>query len=339
MKLGCQRGPNPLADTLLNQISWKLSNQEVNPLEWLNFVRTIVEWSNSRKMDIYINKELDKRFEAYKTKAFERGNDHFESIIDLALQDYLSDPSMVGSKKLDEDFRTFATRNMRMLLFSGHDSTGSTISYCYYLLSQNPATLARLRAEHDSVFGIDLSAAASAISNNPHLLNQIPYTNAVIKEALRLFPPAASLRQGAEGVDLIDEEGNHYPTGNCMVYILHIIIQRRPEYWLRPNEFLPERWLVGPEDPLYPGVKGAWRAFEYGPRNCIGQLSVMLEIKVVLALTVREFDIMPAYEEFDRLHPRKGLRTVDGERAYQIDEGAAHPADHFPCRVSVRDSK
>ena len=290
-------------------------------------------------MDIYINKEVDKRFQAYRTKAYEHGNDYFESIIDIALQDYLADPSKAASGELDAEFRTFATRNMRMLLFAGHDSTGSTISYCYYLLSQNPTALARLRAEHDSVFGTDISAAASAISNSPHLLNQIPYTNAVIKETLRLFPPASSIRQGAEGADLVDEEGNHYPTGNCMIYILHLIIQRDPKYWVRPEEFLPERWLVGPEDPLYPNVKGAWRPFEYGPRNCIGQLSVMLDTKVVLALIAREFDIKPAYEEFDKKHPRKGLRSVGGERVYQIDEGAAHPADHFPCRVFLKDSK
>jgi cytochrome P450 len=132
---------------------------------------------------------------------------------------------------------------------------------------------------------------------------------------LRLFPPAASIRQGVEGVDLIDEEGNHYPTANCMVYILHPAIQRDPANFVPSREFLPERWLVGPEDPLYPNVKGAWRPFEYGPRNCIGQLQVMVEVKAVLALTVREFDIKPAYEEWDAKNPRKGLRTVDGNRA------------------------
>lgn len=60
---------------------------------------------------------------------------------------------------------------------------------------------------------------------------------------------------------------------------------------------------------------------------------VIAEPRVVLALIAREFDFIPAYMEWDESHPRKGLW---GERVYQIEEGAAHPANHYPCRVSVR---
>jgi cytochrome P450 len=327
-----------LADSLLNQLAWKLSNQELNPLQWLNFVRTMMEWYNGRKMDAYIDTEIAKRFKAFQQNS-DLEQEEFKSIIDLALQDYLADPSKVAAKELDNDFKILARRNVRMLLFSGHDSTGSTMTYCRYLLYKNPETLARLRAEHDSILGKNLSKAPSIISENPHILNQLPYTTAVIKETLRLFPPAASIRQGVDGFDLTDEEGNHYPTANCMVYILHSTIQRDDTNFVRVKEFIPERWLVGAEDPLFPNVKGAWRPFEYGPRNCIAQLSVMVGIRAYLALTVREFDIKPAYEEWEALNPKKGPRTVDGERVYQIDEGAAHPADHFPCRVYVRDTK
>jgi cytochrome P450 len=335
--LRCQTERNQLADSLLNQLAWKLSNQELNPLQWLNYFRTLMEWYNGRKMDAYIDKELDKRFKVYQ-QGTTVAQGKFESIIDLALQDYMAGDG-AAAKKLDQRFRIIARRNIRMLLFSGHDSTGSTISYCHYLLHKNPTTLARLRAEHDSVLGKDISKASTTLCDDPHLLNKLPYTAAVIKETLRLFPPAASIREGVEGVDLIDEEGNHYPTGKCMIYILHSTIHRDTTNFVRAEEFLPERWLVDAEDPLCPTVKGAWRAFEYGPRNCIAQLSVMLQIKVVLAATVREFDVKPAYEEWDTLNPKKGLRVVEGERAYQIDEGAAHPADHFPCRVFFRDSE
>ena len=60
---------------------------------------------------------------------------------------------------------------------------------------------------------------------------------------------------------------------------------------------------------------------------------VYLAIKIVITLTIREFDIRAAYGELDRLKPRKDPQTVNGERAYQINLGAAHPVDGFPCRV------
>ena len=120
-----------------------------------------------------------------------------------------------------------------------------------------------------------------------------------------------------------------------MIWILHQALQRNTTYWKQPDEVVPERWLVGPEDSLYP-VKGAWRPFEHGPRNGIGQGLVLLELRVALALTIREFDIKAAYHEWDKMRATKGIKTVDGERAYQVEEGGPHPADRFPCRVSFR---
>ena len=80
-------------------------------------------------------------------------------------------------------------------------------------------------------------------------------------------------------------------------------------------------------------IKGAYRAFEVGPRNCVAQGSVMTELKVILALIVRQFDFSPAYQEWDDLHPLggEGTRTYKGDRACQIEEGAAHSVDHYPC--------
>lgn len=91
------------------------------------------------------------------------------------------------------------------------------------------------------------------------------------------------------------------------MFTIHTELHRAPTYWHRPEDFLPERWLVGPGHELHP-MKGAYRAFEIGPRNCVAQAFVMTELRVILACIVREFDFQPAYDEWDRLYPGKGLR-------------------------------
>lgn len=62
----------------------------------------------------------------------------------------------------------------------------------------------------------------------------------------------------------------------------------------------------------------------------------MLELRVVLSLTAREFEIEEAYGDWDRMYPTQKKKKVDGERAYQIEKGGAHPANRFPCRVFFR---
>ena len=194
-------------------------------------------------------------------------------------------------------------------------------------------TLAKTRAEHDDVFRSDISMIANKIQEQPQLVNQLPFTTAVIKGTLRLFPLASGLREGLSGVPFRDSKENEYSTEEITIWILHSSIHRNPRYWPKADSFIPERWLVEADDPLYP-PRGGWRPFEFGPRNCIGQKLVMLNFKIALALLIREFDIKDAYDEFDKVNNTKGIKTVDGERAYQISQGAAHPADRFPCRAS-----
>lgn len=160
---------------------------------------------------------------------------------------------------------------------------------------------------------------------------------AVLKEVLRLLPPASCSRAGKPDISITDDDGNRCPTDDTIIWAIRQEMHRSPKYWRRPDEFLPERWLVEPALELYP-MKGAWRPFEHGPRNCIAQGLAMVKLRAVLALIARECDSKPCYDEWDRLHARskKGVQTYRGERAYQIEEGAPHPTEHYPCRVSVR---
>lgn len=295
-----------------------------------------------RKVDRFIDKELQKRY-AERKASLKVERDQKErprtkkakSIVALALDAYAAEEK---SDALDSTFLHYARSQIRLFLFAGHDTTSSAMIYVFHYLSLNPDCLARLRAEHDNVLGVNRAEAGDRLSEQPTLLNQLPYTTACIKEALRLFPPASSLRVVGPNTVLVDEDGTRYPTAGCNVWALHLAIQRNPAFWPMADQFLPERWLVGADDPLHP-PKGAWRPFEFGPRNCVGQTLAMSELKIMLAMTAREFSFRDAYDEWDRLHPTKHVRTALGDRAYQVEGGGggSHAANRYPCRVYFAD--
>ena len=294
-----------------------------------------MSWWNDRRMLQYIWRELDLRFKSKYRQSEVSKKVRSKTIIDLALDNYLAGKAQNDSPgAMNTIFRDFATSQIRTFVFAGHDSTSSTMCYAFHLLSTHPTARRLLIAELDRVFGPDYKQTATQISESPHLLNQLHYTLAVIKETLRLYPPASSTRSGEPGYSISGPDGLQLPTDDFLIWSCSYAIQRDINYWPEPNSFLPERWLVNEGDRLYP-VKGAYRPFEFGPRNCIGQELAMLELKIVLAVTAREFDIRSVYDEWDKLHPKKGLKTLNGDRAYQILSGAAHPSDELPCRVSI----
>jgi cytochrome P450 len=109
------------------------------------------------------------------------------------------------------------------ILNSACFSTLATISrvahllYSYLLLSRHLVALSKVRAEHDEVFGSDFSLdrITRAITDEPTLLNQLPYTLVAIKEVLRIFRPVGSMRYGRPDLFLTDEQGQRYPTEGC----------------------------------------------------------------------------------------------------------------------------
>lgn len=163
------------------------------------------------------------------------------------------------------------------------------------MLHKYPSTLSRLQEEHSRVFG-SISETAIRLRDSPTLLNQLTYTTAVIKETMRLYPPAGGLREGSPEVTLTAPNGMQFPTSGCLITIIHHAIHYKTCVWPRARDFLPERWLAEEHHELYPKA-GAFRAFEQGPRACIGQNLSLLQLKITLAMTVRKFQITPTYED------------------------------------------
>ena len=282
-------------------------------------------------MNKYVSKEIAQRIEKHRTEQSDAVK-RSKSTIDLVLTAYFQREGSKSTLDLDKSFKKFTLSQIKLFLFSGHDTTSSTVCYLFYVLASKPAILKRVRDEHNKMLGSDASESASLISSDPFVLNQLPYTIAIIKEVLRMYPAVSSTRAGEPDFSVIDDAGLHYPTNDFLVWANPQIIHRDPTYWMQPDDFLPERWLVSPGDPLYP-VKGAWRPFEHGPRNCIGQELAMIELKIILVMTVRRFELTLAYEKIDNVSKRRGVKTIHGERGYQVQR--AQPSDDLPVQVTA----
>jgi len=326
-------GSHPLTKAMLLQLSLKFTqNDIVQNLGQLNPLWPLKIWYNGRILDKEIRTQVEARVAALRAA---KGSDQPTSsaMLDRILEDYFAQPGRQDSDSVDPDFMTMLCAQLRLLYFAGYDSTASSMASMCYLIWKHPEVLAKLRAEHDDVFGRNIEACPGQITENPSILNSLPYTNAVIKEVTRLFPAAAGIRQGCKDLVLKGRDGAEYPTEGVLVQMNHMRIGRNPKTWPRPLEFLPERFLVGPEHELYP-PKGAWRIFETGVRNCTGQAFVMKELRAFLALFAREFDFKECYDE---VYPGEkiNLEHVSDEKAYMTESGSAHPRGSLPCRVSL----
>jgi len=282
-------------------------------------------WNNNRVMKNYLLPHIRRGISEYGKI------EGYKTVTNLAVKAYLKEVKPSSSAdNIDPGFIDMAIAQMKMFIFAGHDTTAGALSFAYHLLWKNPTTLATLRAEHDAVLGSDVAKAAANITASPQLLNKLPYTSAVIKETLRLFPPVGTVRQGRKDFFLIHPDtGIRYPTDGFMIFGCSVAEHRNAAFWPRPDDFVPERWLVGEGDPMHVR-KNAFRPFELGPRNCIGQELAQLELRAILALTVRELEVQSAYSE-------NGGRVLN-ELAYQTMVPGAitgHPSHGMPVRVKI----
>ncbi|TDZ31074.1 putative sterigmatocystin biosynthesis P450 monooxygenase stcS [Colletotrichum spinosum] len=328
-ELSSQTEYDDFADALASQLSW-LHYWGSSLLKDMNFVRPIVHWYNSRRMNTYIDRVLAK---PQNVPADEKASS--TSILDLA--------NLPKEQEYQRILPKVIQSQIKFMMLAGYDTTGSSIVFLIHLLSRHPEILAKVRAEHDEVFGTDPEAAPRLIAAQPKLLNQLPYTTAVMKESLRFFPPAATMRMGTPSFEiLIDAPGGDgtdrglklgLPTKGCKCTVVHHGVHHNPRFWREPHRFMPERFLEGTVDSLRPPANG-WRPFERGPRACIGQEMALTEIKLVCVMTAREFDFTPAYEEF---YGPRSARKIDDDYVYLVSRGgAANPSGCYPCRVSAR---
>ena len=204
----------------------------------------------------------------------------------------------------DDDGSGFTDRELRdqvmTLLFAGHDTTTSTVSFLFYELARRPDALGRLLDEQDRILG-------DRPPSGEELMGGLPELEMALDETLRLYPPAWVGPRRA--VDTFEFAGHVIP-GGMPVHYCSWASHRLPEVFPDPEAFRPERFAPDAKAAL---PKGAYVPFGGGSRTCVGMRFGQLEIRTIATLILQRFGLAlrPGYRmgirQMPTLTPRDGL--------------------------------
>ena len=202
---------------------------------------------------------------------------------------FRSGPGMTDQQVRDEAMTIF---------LAGHETTANALTWTWYLLAKHPEIEARLHAELDTVLG-----------GRPPTFEdyrRLPYTERVLTESMRLYPPAWIVgRTAMEDLEVI---GYKIPAKSILL-VSQYVNHRAPEYFPDPENFDPDRWLPEAE-ALRP--KLSYFPFGAGPRQCAGEAFAWMEGVLVLATLAQHWRARLIADQPVELLPAITLRPKDG---------------------------
>lgn len=215
----------------------------------------------------------------------------------------------------DEDGATLSDEEMishaLALFVAGHETTSHALTLTLLLLHQHPEIHAALLDELTSVLHGDAPTAEQ--------LKSLPLLDGVIKESLRLLPPAPiGIRLAAHECEL----GGHTVPKGATVFYSQLVTHRSPELYPHPDRFMPERWAT-----IHPTIY-EYLPFAAGPHMCIGAGFALQELKVVLAMMVQRYRLA--------LTPNHKIDLSIGMQPSAGMPMAIHPQDRQFAKVQVR---
>ena len=217
-----------------------------------------------------------------------------------------------GSQMTDQQLRD----EVMTLFLAGHETTALALSWTWYLLSQYPDVEAKLMAELESV----LSGRTPQVEDLPKMI----YAEAIVKEALRLYPPAWAF--GRQVIQDCEIAGYPVAKGR-QLYFFPWVMHRDPRYFDQPEEFRPERWA---DERIKQLPKYAYFPFSGGPRVCIGNAFAMMEAVLVLATVAQRYHLKLAQGQIVEpwpvftLRPKYGINmTIEKRRKLSASRGAS----------------
>jgi len=187
------------------------------------------------------------------------------------------------------------------ILLAGHETTANSLTWTFALLAQHPEVAQRLQLELDEV----LNGSYPTLENLPNL----PYLDKVLKESLRLYPPAWAI--GRTAVSDISIGNYHIPAGSAL-FVSQWVMHRDGRYYANPDRFDPERWT---QETATQRPKFAYFPFGAGARFCIGERFAWMEMGLILATIAQSWQLdltnnQPIVPQAKiTLRPKNGLRV------------------------------
>jgi len=200
-----------------------------------------------------------------------------------------------GGAMTDEQVRDEALT----LFLAGHETTANALTFTFYLLSQNPEKEKLLHAELDEV----LSGRLPTVDDYPNL----KYTENILAESMRLFPPAWAL--GRLSIEEHEFGGYKIPKG-ALVLLSPFLAHRDKRFWDAAAEFVPERWQI--QSVKEAGQKNIYFPFGGGVRRCIGEQFAWTEGVLLIATLARKWKLRLLPEQKIGLNPLMTLRPKYG---------------------------
>jgi enediyne biosynthesis protein E7 len=182
------------------------------------------------------------------------------------------------------------------LVVAGHETTASGLNWTWYLLSQNPEAEARLHAEVDAAPDMPTPSLAQ--------MESLAYTQQVVNEALRLYPPGWLLSRRTIEADVLG--GYDIPAGANVLLPLYLL-HRDGRFWKDPERFWPERFAPEHEAER---PRFSYMPFAAGPRHCIGETFALYEMLMHLYKVARRYRLTYVPDKPLELEAQINLRTL-----------------------------
>jgi cytochrome P450 len=243
-----------------------------------------------RDLDAVIGRMISER-----RAAAARGEPPGRDVLSLliAAQDHDSGDAMTDQQVRDEAMTLF---------LAGHETTAQLMTWIWYLLSRNPEAAGTLHEELDRVMG----DRPPTVQDIPHL----PFTEMVLTEAMRLYPPAYVL--GRLALEDVSIREYRVPAGST-VLVSPYVVHHDPRWYPEPFRFDPSRWA---NDGASSRPRQTFIPFGGGPRVCIGEGFAWMEAKLLLATIARRWEVRVdpnrpvALQPMVTLRPRGGMPAV-----------------------------